>query len=140
MIIGDLMDELAGKLASAPSLTGGASATPGTRITAPAAVVVYPSSIAFDQTYARGRDKVEGQVVVFIGRPNEPQTRDLLTRFADGDGPDSVKALLEDDPANQYTTCDTVSINSVEIDVYDHEGVPHVVAAFDYVIYGPGEE
>lgn len=142
MNLGALMDELAGKAAAAPLLAGGggASATPGSRIVAPCAVVPYPERIGFDQTYARGRDRVTASLSVWVGLPNEPQSRDLLTAFCDGNGPNSIKELLEDGPGNTYTTCDTVAVVGVDIDAYEHGGPTYLVAIFELDIYGPGED
>lgn len=133
------MDEIAGKAAAAPLLTGGVSATPGSRITAPCGIVPYPSEIDFDETYKRGHDKITGEITIWIGRPDEPQSRDFLTAFCDGDGANSIKALLESTPTNTYTRCDTVSVSKASMDAYDHGGVTYLVAVFELDIYGPGE-
>jgi hypothetical protein len=134
--LGDVMDEIAARIAQAPSLAGRTSAQPTDTIVAPAAAVPYPEHIDFDQTYGRGVDKMTGEIDVFVGRPLERQTRDLMTRYADSTGPESIKALVDGD---DYASCDSVSIDDVDFDVYTVGDIDYLTAIFTYTVYGPGE-
>lgn len=136
MNLADVMDEVADRLRQAPSLQGRTYAYPPATVTAPAAIVSYPSAYTFDETYGRGTDRMTGTVVVVVGRPTERQSRDLLTRYVDGSGEESVKALLEPDG---YVTCDGVRVTGVDFDVYTIGAVDYLTAVFSLDIYGPGE-
>jgi hypothetical protein len=135
MNIGDVMDELAGRLRLAPSLTGRTYAYPPAAVTPPAAIVSYPSAYSFDATYGRGMDRVTGTVVVVVGRPTERSSRDQLTRYVDGTGAESVKALLDGD---DYTSCDSVRVASADFDVYSIGGIDYLTAVFEIDIAGQG--
>lgn len=137
MKLAAVMDEIAERLRQAPSLAGRRThAFPPAQVSPPAAIVTYPSVYTYDESYARGLDHMTGVVVVVVGKPTERQTRDQLTKYCDGDGPESVKALLEPDG---YTSCDGVRVEGVEFDVYSIGGPDYLVAVFSLDIYGPGE-
>lgn len=137
MKVGDVMDEIAGRLRLAPSLAGRTFAYPPGTITPPAAIVAYPTNGTFDATYGRGVDTMTGVVVVAVGRPTERQTRDRLTKYVDGSGPESVKALLDGDE-DDYASCDGVTVTDWETDVYTIGGTDHLCAVFSLDIAGPG--
>lgn len=137
MILGDIMDEMAAKLRLAPSLAGRTYAYPPASIKAPAAIVTYPEDYTFDATYGRGMDKMTGEVVVVVGRPHERQSRDLLTKYVNGSGPESVKALL-DGGQGAYTSCDSVRVARAEFDVVVIGGVEYLGAVFSVDIAGKG--
>lgn len=138
MRLGAVMDEIAQRLRQAPSLAGGRThAYPPATIAPPAAIVGYPTRGEFDQTYARGRDRWTGVVVIAVGRPTERQTRDLIAKYIDGSGAESVKALLD---ADGYASCDSVTVTEWETDVYDIGTVPYLTAVFQLDIWGPGKD
>lgn len=132
-----VMDELAERLRQAPSLAGRTFAYPPAQVSSPAAIVAYPSQGQFDETYARGRDRWTGAVVVAVGRPTERQTRGQLAKHLNGSGPESVKALLDGD--GDYVSCDSVTVTSWETDVYTIGAVDYLTAVFQLDIWGPGE-
>lgn len=135
MQIGDVMDEIAERLRLAPSLTGRTYAYPPGSVTAPAAIVSYPTGGTFDETYGRGMDRMRGVVVVVVGRPTERQSRDLLTKYMDGSGAESVKALLDGD---DYDSCDSVRVAGWDTDVYTIGATDYLTAVFDLDIAGQG--
>lgn len=140
MKVSDVMDEIAVKLRQAPSLAGGRTSAfpiPPASISPPAAIVAYPTDGVYDATYGRGVDTMTGVVVVAVGRPTERQTRDQLTKYLDGSGPESVKALLDGDE-DDYTSCDGVRVADWDTDVYTIGGVDCLVAVFQLDIAGPG--
>jgi hypothetical protein len=136
--VGDVMDEVAGRVRQAPSLAGRTYAWPVGAITAPAAIVPYPSAGTFDESYGRGTDRVTGALVVAVGRPLDRSTRDRLTQYLDGAGAESIKALVDGD--GDYASCDSVTVTGWETDVYAFGDVDYLVAVFALDIYGPGGE
>ena len=137
MILGDIMDEMAARLRLAPSLAGRTFAYPPSAIKAPAAIVTYPDNYTYDRTYGRGMDQMTGEVVVAVGRPTERQSRDRLTKYVDGAGPESVKALLD---GTDYASCDTVRVSSATFDVVVIGGVDYLAAIFSIDIAGRGAQ
>lgn len=137
MDLGAIMDELAARLRLAPSLAGRTYAYPPASVKAPAAIVTYPEDYTFDRTYGRGMDQMTGEVVVVVGRPHERQSRDLLTKYVNGSGPESVKALL-DGGQGSYASCDSVRVAKAEFDVVVIGGVDYLGAVFSVDIAGRG--
>lgn len=137
MKVADVMDEIAARLRLAPSLAGRTYAYPQSPIVPPAAIVTYPTDGTYDATYSRGKDSMTGVVVVLVGRPNERTTRDRISKYIDGSGPESVKALLD---AEGYTSCDSdgVRVTDWETDVYTISGTDYLAAVFRVDIIGPG--
>ena len=135
MDLGKIMDEIAARLRLAPTLAHRTFAYPPGSIKAPAAIVSYPENIRFDETYGRGMDRMTGEIVVAVGRPTERQTRDRITRYVEGAGPESVKALVD---GNDYTSCDDVRVTSAVFDVYTIGGVEYLCAVFSVDIAGKG--
>lgn len=137
MNIGAVMDEIAGRIGLAGTLAGRVYAYPAATVSPPAAIVNFPGKIDYDQSGRRGRDRLEGTFVVFIGRPEQPASRDLLTQYANSALGDSLKALVEGE-TDVYTTCDGVAVDAAEFDVFEVAGIPLLVAVFSWTAYGPG--
>lgn len=135
MQLGAIMDEIAARLRQAPTLAGRTTAYPPGSVKAPAAIVTYPDSYQFDGTYGRGMDRIKGEVVVVVGRPTDRSTRDRLTRYVDGSGPESVKALVDGD---DYASCDSVRVESALFDTFKIGGVDYLAAVFSVDIVGRG--
>ncbi len=108
---------------------------PPPTVTPPAAVVSYPETIDFDQTYGRGADKMTIPVVVVVGRASDRAARDALGAYCDGSGASSVKAVLE---SGTYTAFHTVRVESIEFDVVTIAAVDYMAALFDLDIAGSG--
>lgn len=135
MKLGDVMDEIAVRLRQAPSLAGRTFAYPPATVTPPAAIVSYPSAYTFDATYGRGSDEMTGTVVVVVGNPTARPSRDALTKYLDGSGPESVKELVDGD---DYVACDGVRVTGADFDVYSIGGTDYLTAVFQLDIAGPG--
>lgn len=139
MNVGDVMDEIAERLRQAPSLAGRTFAYPPGSVSPPAAIVSYPGQAQFDETYGRGTDRMSGGMVFLaVGRPTERQTRDQMTKYLDGSGAESVKALVDGD--GDYESCDSVTVTGWEIDTYSIGGVDYLTAVFELDVVGPGTE
>jgi hypothetical protein len=107
---------------------------PGT-VTPPAAVVSYPDTYTFDETYGRGMDRIKLPVVVVVGRPTDRSTRDHLAAYCNGSGASSVKAVLE---SGTYTAFDVVRVAGIDFDVVTFAAIDYLAAIFDLDIAGKG--
>jgi hypothetical protein len=136
MKVGDVMDEIAERLRQAPSLAGRTNATPPASITGHGASVGYPDSYTFDAAYSRGLDRMTLPVWVVVGNPTERQTRDRLTKYVDGSGEESIKALLEDD--DEYQSFDTLRVASIEFLTMPIQAIDYLTAIFNLEITGQG--
>lgn len=137
MNLSDVMDEVAVKLRTIPSLTGRTYEWPPGSITPPAAFVAYPGPGTYDVTYRRGTDRCEGSCLVLLGRPTERSTRDALTGYADGSGAESVKAAVDGD---DYDSCDSVTVTGWDVDVVSVGGTDYLAVVFPLDIIGRGTE
>lgn len=133
MKLGDVMDELAVRLDMINGLR--VFAQPTGSITPPAAMVDFPEEYTYDATYGRGMDTMSLPVVVAVGRPTDRSTRDAITKYVDGAGPDSVKVVLE---TGSYQSFDEVMVKSVDFDVHEIGATPYLVAVFNCDIAGSG--
>lgn len=104
----------------------------------PAGFVGYPQSIDFDTTYQRGEDTfTDLPVILLAGEPTEKSSRDIVTGWAAGNGPKSIKAALESWP---WTTCDQLIVTSCQFAVIDIAGIEYLAVEFDATVVGPGED
>lgn len=56
----------------------------------PSAVVTYPDTYTYDETYARGMDRLELPVVLLVGKVSDRASRDTIAAYADGAGGQSA--------------------------------------------------
>ncbi|NIL64942.1 hypothetical protein HCB39_28850 [Salinispora arenicola] len=68
------------------------------------------------------------------GRPTDRSTLDKLTAYAAG-GASGVKAAIE---AHAYTSCDVVTVDSVDVDDVTYAGIDYLAAVFNLNIVGQG--
>lgn len=132
MIIADVMAELG------RALRDGGIRTydfPPDQIYPPAAVIAFFDSINYDQTMGRGEDRMSVPVVLVVGRADDRAAATELVKYADGSGPKSAKALLDDYP---YTTCDVVTVVSGEVDTIDVADVEYIAITFTVDVVGAG--
>lgn len=133
MILSDVMDELATQLDTISGLR--TFAFPPDSVVPPAAIISYPETYTYDETYGRGMDRMTLPAIVVVGRLSDRSTRDLLSAYVDGSGSSSVKAVVE---AGSYTACHTVRVASVSIDVVTIGGDDLLAGTFDFDITGSG--
>lgn len=128
--------ELAGRLGTIDGLR----VTPydARKIIPPAALFAVPDSYTYDDTYGRGADRFTQPVTVLVGRASESAARTALDEYVSGSGPRSIKAVLDDGPADPYETCDTVTVRSVEFGAIMVGAVTYLGATFTVDIYGSG--
>ncbi len=108
---------------------------PTPTLTPPAAIVSYPETITFDETYGRGMDRMVLPLVVVVGRPTERTTRDRLALYCNGSGASSIKAVLE---SGAYSEFHTLRVTGIDFDVVAIGGVDYMAALFDLDIAGQG--
>lgn len=136
MILSDVMDQVATRLGMIQGIR--AYEYPPDKVDVPAAVVAYPDTYTYDATYRRGGDRMALPVVAVVGRVSDRATRDLLSVYVDGDGPQSFKRVLESKDLPRYTAFDSVRVSEAEFDVVTIAGVDYVAALFDLDIIGSG--
>lgn len=133
MNLGDVMDEVAGRLRAIPQLR--VHPYPADSVNPPAAVVAWPERYDFDETYGRGSDRMTLPLLVVVSRVPDRAARDQLSRFCDGAGPASVKAALETGEAMSF---DSVRVTRIEFDVVRIAENDYIAATFMLDIFGPG--
>lgn len=133
MNISDVMQEIAARLDTISGLT--VHSYPAYRVSPPAAIVTFPSEYGYDETYARGADRLVLPVVLLVGSVDDRTTRDRIGKYADGSGPDSVKQVIE---SGSYTTFDTLRVTDVVFDRVTVGGDEYVSATFNIEILGRG--
>lgn len=113
------------------------SSWPIGKVTPPAAVVSYPTTITLDQTYGRGMDRMKLPIVVVVGKPTERTTRDALAEYCDGSGPRSIKQVLE---GTRFDTSilHTVRVESIIFDVVTIAATDLMAAMFNLDVTGQG--
>jgi hypothetical protein len=136
MIIADVMDEIAVRLRTIPSISGRTYEWPPGDVTPPAAYVAYPGPGTYDLSYQRGADRAVGGAVVVLGAPAERQTRNHVTAYVDGTGAESVKAVLDGD--GTYASCDSVTVTGWDFDVMTIGSTDYLCAVFTLDIIGRG--
>lgn len=104
-------------------------------VSPPAAVVVWPERIVYDETMARGMDRITIPIIVVVGQISQRSSRDQLAKFMAGSGPSSIKAAVERYPATSYHSA---RVTTVIPDSYDSGGVELLGASFEVDIIGEG--
>lgn len=133
MDLGNVMDEISTRLDTIAGLR--CFAYPPPTVVPPAAIVSYPETLTFDETYGRGMDRLSLPVVVVVGRPTDRATRDNLSLYCDGSGASSVKAVVE---SGTYAAFHTVRVEDIEFDVVTIAAVDYMAAIFSLDIAGSG--
>jgi len=133
MNLADVMDEIGDRLDMIAGLR--VRKHPAGSVTPPAALVAYPDDITYDETYARGMDRLTLPVVLVVGKASDRAARNELAAFVDGSGSSSVKAVLE---SGAYTALDEVRVVKAEFDVVSIAGTDYLAAVFELDITGSG--
>jgi hypothetical protein len=134
MDLGNVMQAVADRLGTIAGLR--VYAYPPDVVQPPAAIVTYPGTLTFDETYGRGMDRIEDLgVVLLVGKVSDRASRDLITKWVKGSGAFSVKAVLE---SGTYTAFDTIRVVKAEFDIITVAGVEHLAATLTLDIAGTG--
>ncbi len=135
MRLDQVMDEIAAVADQIPGLT--TYAWPADEISPPAAMVTYPEEISLDTAFQRGTDRWNGGLIVLVDRVWDRSTRDQISRYTAGDGPESIKAAFY---AHDWQACAYVNPRRVTFDVIAVAGVDYLAALFDLDIAGNGTQ
>lgn len=105
---------------------------PADKLDPPAAVVGFPTEIAWDYTKGRGSDRATFPVFVVVGGAFSRPARDALGPYLAGSGAQSIKAALEAD-RTLAGACATLSVAQARSDGsgITVNGVPYAGAIFD---------
>lgn len=133
MNVATVMDEVAAALRGVPGWS--VYEWPNGAATPPAAIVLYPDEVVYDETYQRGADRITMPLVVLAGTADDLSTRDRLAGWMDGSGAQSVKRVLE---AATYTNADVVRVTRCEPGPYQAAGRTYLAAVFELDIMGSG--
>lgn len=134
MNLGAVMQEIADRIDTITGLH--VYAYPPDSINPPAALVGYPDTYSFDETYGRGMDRISDlPVIVAVGKVSDRATRDQITQYVDGSGATSIKTVVE---SGTYSEFDTVRVTGVVFDVVTIAAVDYLGATFTLDIAGQG--
>lgn len=133
MNVAAVMDELGAALGTISGLR--VFPYSATKVVPPAAIVGWPDPYNFDSTMARGSDRATFPIYVVVGNVDARTSRDAISRYADGSGEASVKAVLE---AFEFTACDAVRVMSCEFSTITVAGVEFLAATFQNDVTGAG--
>lgn len=109
---------------------------PADKVTPPAALVILPDEVLYDQTYGRGMDRMTIPVLVVVGRQFDRSASEKLAGYMSGSGSTSIKKTIND--KSSWTDCDTVVVTRSEFDVATIGGVEYFAALFDLDVTGEG--
>lgn len=134
MNLGAVMQEIADRIDTIAGLR--VYAYPPNSIVPPAALVSYPDTYSYDETYGRGMDRITDlPVIVAVGKVSDRASRDKITQYVDGSGSASIKAVVE---SGTYTEFDVVRVTGVVFDVVTIAAVDYLGATFTLDIAGQG--
>lgn len=134
MNLGAVMQAVADRIGTITGLR--VYAYPTDSITPPAAIVGYPDTYSYDETYGRGMDRIADlPVIVAVGKVSDRATRDNITKYVRGSGATSVKGVIE---SGTYTAFDTVRVTGVAFDIITIASVDYLGATFTLDIAGTG--
>lgn len=125
--IGDALDTIAGL---------NIHRYPADAISPPAALVGYPETINFDETYQRGADTMVLPVLVVVAPKPARAARTRLAAYCDGTGAKSVKQVIES--YSSYTALGSVRVQTADFDVVTIAGTDYPAALFTLDIAGGG--
>lgn len=97
MSITDVMDGLGGRLATITSPPLRVYDFPADAITVPAGIVLFPETLIYDDTMARGADRATFQLLILVGKVSDRAARDELALYMAGAGARSIKETVEED-------------------------------------------
>lgn len=132
MNIVDVQDQLAARLQTISNLR--VHAYPPDRVSPPAAIVSWPDSCTFDETYQRGVDRMTLPVVLLVPKVSDRAARTELAAYCDGSGARSIKQVLDSGSFSNFR----VRVQSVVFDVVAFNGTDYSAANFSVDVVGNG--
>lgn len=101
---------------------------PNQNLTPPAAAVSFPT-VRFDETYARGLDRLEYEITVYVGERNERTAIRRVTPFIE-----AVKDAVE-----EWAEFQTAMVTDAQVDVLDAGEVQYLAVVFNVWIVAGDE-
>ena len=135
MNVSDVMDELAGALASIPALAERTFAYPAPGVVPPAAMVGWPDQIDYDVTMARGAWSATFPVLIAVGKADVRSARDAIGAYVSSTGASSVRAALD---AGLHSAYDSARVTSARVEPVSIAGVEYLAALLDVEVTGQG--
>lgn len=129
----DVAEELATRLNAITGLRS--HPWPQASVAPPVALVMMPTLVTYDQTFARGGDRYQQDVVVIVGLSNLRSSYEQLSAYLNGSGSSSVKAALD---GSDYDNCDSVRVETAETGTYTTANVVYLAATFTLDVVGSG--
>lgn len=133
MDLARVMDEIGDRLDTIDGLR--VFRYPPDDVTPPAAIVSYPESYTYDETFGRGMDRMSLPVIVLVGGVSDRSSRDQLGAYINGDGDRSIKEVIE---AGEYTAFDSVRVTEAVFDAIRMADADYVAATLTLDIAGTG--
>jgi hypothetical protein len=135
MNLTDVMEEIADKLRMFTGLN--VFDYPCDEVTPPAAILSYPESIDYDQTYDEGTVQFSGMTLYMVtDRADSKSARIQMSHWTNTSGPQSIKRFLD---TENYTSCDAVHLGNATFDVMRVAGIDYLVGIFTFDVQGDGE-
>lgn len=132
-----VMTEINGRLHLWQGVTGYDWAAPRIAKT-PASLVTLPANVDLLQAYQNGMVRVRDMIVILaVSRASERGAIDTLSAYCATSGVKSLPARLED-RTYTWTTCDTVTVVSIDFPDLTIGDTPYLAAAFHLDITGHG--
>lgn len=102
----------------------------------PCALVMWPTTVEYVQTYQRGQSRLRDlSVVVCVGAGSQRAASTLLAAYVSEAGTKSVPNRLE---TFTWTSCDVLTVTSCTFPDLEIAGVPVLAAEFHLDITGKG--
>ena len=127
MSIGACMDGLGARLSTIADLR--IYDHPADAVAVPAAVVLFPETLTYDATMARGADRADFQVIVLVGKVSDRVARDKLALYLNGTGARSVKTVVEAD-RTLGGAADTARVATGTVETFTVGGADYLGARF----------
>lgn len=108
---------------------------PAEEATPPAAWPTYPARMPVNAAFRRGTDRWQGGLWVAVGRVWDKATRDQLSRYTAGSGPESI---IEAYTNHDWRSCSYARPVEWTFDAIELAGVPMMAALLELDIAGPG--
>jgi hypothetical protein len=105
------------------------AAMPADNVNPPEAIVDFPTTVDFDQTFARGLNTYSIKIRVYVGRSDDRSARLTLAQFFP-DGELSIKAAVEQDPTLGGTAKSVRVIRAENVGYFDVSGVSYLGCDF----------
>lgn len=132
MRIGDVMDDLGRALEETGLRVHPYSVK---MVYPPAAIVGWPNPINYDSTMRRGGDRFDIPIQVLVGNVDSRSSRDALSAYLDGSGPQSIKFAVESHLPFAY---DSARVKNADVAILVIGAVDYLAATFTVDIIGKG--